>query len=69
MFIFAFLNRNFAYAFNFKNRSLVTKTRFAKGETLFTEKPIVSAQFAWNQFYNYRVRNQKFYIFLDDLGN
>lgn len=40
-----------------KNRALFTKVQFAKGECLFTEKPIVSAQFAWNQFYNYRVES------------
>ena len=28
---------------------------FKKGQVIFTEKPLVSSQFAWNEFYNYKV--------------
>jgi hypothetical protein len=38
-----------------KNRSLVGKKPFRKGEVLFSEKPLVSSQFAWNEFYKYKV--------------
>ncbi len=32
----------------------MAKTAFVKGQTLFSESPIVSAQFAWNKVYKYR---------------
>ncbi|CAF0828134.1 unnamed protein product [Brachionus calyciflorus] len=56
------LNSNYNFFENFeikvidqnKNRSLIAKKSFSKGDVLFSERPIVSAQFAWNEFYNYR---------------
>ena len=33
---------------------MVSKIKVAKGEALFSEKPFVSAQFAWNKFYQYK---------------
>ncbi len=33
---------------------MIAKKTFKKGEAIFSESPIVSAQFAWNKFYNYK---------------
>ena len=33
---------------------MIAKKVFKKGEAIFSESPIVSTQFAWNKFYNYR---------------
>ena len=37
-----------------KGRGLFALRDFQKGETLFREKPLVSAQFSWNQVYGYK---------------
>ncbi|XP_041346653.1 SET and MYND domain-containing protein 5-like, partial [Gigantopelta aegis] len=37
-----------------KGRGLFSKTSFEKGEVIFEEKPLVSAQFSWNELYKYR---------------
>ena len=37
-----------------KGRGLFALRDFRKGETLFREKPLVSAQFSWNQVYGYK---------------
>ncbi len=33
---------------------MIAKKVFKKGEAIFSEAPIVSTQFSWNKFYNYR---------------
>lgn len=37
-----------------KNRGIVAKRNLAQDEIIFTEKPLVSAQFTWNEFYQYK---------------
>ena len=38
----------------FQGRGLFSKTSIEKGAVILQEKPIVSAQFAWNELYKYR---------------
>ena len=38
-----------------KNRSLVAKRSFPAKSVLFKEQPLVSSQFTWNKFYQYKV--------------
>lgn len=37
----------------FQGRGLVAAHGFKKGDVLFEEKPLVSAQFSWNELYKY----------------
>ncbi len=37
-----------------KNRALIAKKNIVKDEVIFVEKPLVSSQFSWNEFYNYK---------------
>uniref|UniRef100_A0AAY5F2R2 Protein-lysine N-trimethyltransferase SMYD5 n=1 Tax=Electrophorus electricus TaxID=8005 RepID=A0AAY5F2R2_ELEEL len=37
-----------------KGKGLFAKKPFKKGEAIFTERPLVSAQFLWNALYKYR---------------
>ncbi|KAK2834256.1 hypothetical protein Q7C36_014957 [Tachysurus vachellii] len=39
---------------NVKGKGLFAKRPFKKGETIFTERPLVSAQFLWNALYKYK---------------
>ncbi|XP_039607848.1 SET and MYND domain-containing protein 5 isoform X2 [Polypterus senegalus] len=39
---------------NVKGRGLFAKKAIRKGDTLFMERPLVSAQFLWNSLYNYK---------------
>ncbi|TSQ35292.1 SET and MYND domain-containing protein 5 [Bagarius yarrelli] len=39
---------------NVKGKGLFAKRAFKKGETIFTERPLVSAQFLWNAMYKYK---------------
>lgn len=36
-----------------KGKSLITKKNFDEGDVLFEERPLVSSQFLWNEFYKY----------------
>jgi SET and MYND domain-containing protein 5 len=37
-----------------KNRGLVAKQNIAQNEVIFSEEPLVAAQFTWNEFYQYK---------------
>ncbi|CAG08321.1 unnamed protein product [Tetraodon nigroviridis] len=39
---------------NVKGKGLFAKRSFRKGDTIFTERPLVSAQFLWNSLYKYK---------------
>uniref|UniRef100_A0A8C7YYL2 Protein-lysine N-trimethyltransferase SMYD5 n=1 Tax=Oryzias sinensis TaxID=183150 RepID=A0A8C7YYL2_9TELE len=39
---------------NLKGKGLFAKRSIKKGDTIFTERPLVSAQFLWNSLYKYR---------------
>ncbi|TNM98962.1 histone-lysine N-trimethyltransferase SMYD5 [Takifugu flavidus] len=39
---------------NIKGKGLFAKRSFRKGDTIFIERPLVSAQFLWNSLYKYR---------------
>uniref|UniRef100_A0A8C1G359 Protein-lysine N-trimethyltransferase SMYD5 n=1 Tax=Cyprinus carpio TaxID=7962 RepID=A0A8C1G359_CYPCA len=39
---------------NVKGKGLFAKKAFKKGDTIFIERPLVSAQFLWNALYKYR---------------
>ncbi|XP_051506154.1 histone-lysine N-trimethyltransferase SMYD5 [Myxocyprinus asiaticus] len=39
---------------NVKGKGLFAKRPFKKGDTIFTEQPLVSSQFLWNALYKYR---------------
>ncbi|XP_056005253.1 histone-lysine N-trimethyltransferase SMYD5-like [Ostrea edulis] len=36
-----------------KGKSLIAKQNFEEGDVLFEERPVVSSQFLWNEFYKY----------------
>lgn len=36
-----------------QGKSLITKKNFNEGDVLFEERPLVSSQFLWNEFYKY----------------
>lgn len=40
--------------FILKGKGLFAKRSFRKGDTIFTERPLVSAQFLWNSLYKYK---------------
>lgn len=37
-----------------QGKGLFTKRSIKKGETIFIERPLVSAQFLWNTLYKYK---------------
>uniref|UniRef100_A0A1A8FWS2 SMYD family member 5 n=1 Tax=Nothobranchius korthausae TaxID=1143690 RepID=A0A1A8FWS2_9TELE len=39
---------------NLKGKGLFAKKSIKKGDTIFTERPLVSAQFLWNDLYKYK---------------
>nr|XP_054595222.1 histone-lysine N-trimethyltransferase SMYD5 [Nothobranchius furzeri] len=39
---------------NLKGKGLFAKKSIKKGDTIFTERPLVSAQFLWNELYKYK---------------
>lgn len=41
------------YCLHEQGKGLFTTRDFAEGEVIFTERPLVSAQFAWNAAYRY----------------
>lgn len=45
---------NTLYVHFFQGKGLFAKRPFKKGETIFTEHPLVSAQFLWNALYKYK---------------
>lgn len=40
--------------FVFQGKGLFAKKSIKKGETIFIERPLVSAQFLWNALYKYK---------------
>ncbi|XP_062574950.1 histone-lysine N-trimethyltransferase SMYD5-like [Saccostrea cucullata] len=48
------LNVEISFENTKKGKSLIAKQNFEEGDVLFEERPLVSSQFLWNEFYKYK---------------
>lgn len=52
--LFGELCNTYGASFVFQGKGLFAKKSIKKGETVFLERPLVSAQFLWNSLYKYK---------------
>ncbi|XP_062619027.1 histone-lysine N-trimethyltransferase SMYD5-like [Saccostrea cucullata] len=48
------LNVEISFENTKKGKSLIAKQNFEEGDVLFEERPLISSQFLWNEFYKYK---------------
>lgn len=48
--------------FMFQGKGLFAKKSIKKGDTIFLERPLVSAQFLWNSLYKYKGEICRLYL-------